>query len=66
MTKRLELVNKRYEALEKRRGLEVQGYKADIKILREKLRDLERRLCKVIYTYRSVLVSHGWGVILYS
>lgn len=47
MTKRLELVNKRYEALEKRRGLEVQGYKADIKILREKLRDLERRLCKV-------------------
>ena len=47
ITKRLELVNRRYEGLEKRRNLEVQGYKTDIKILRDRLKDLERRLCKV-------------------
>lgn len=47
INKRLELVNKRYEALEKRRNLEVQGYKSDMKLQREKLKDLEKRLCKV-------------------
>ena len=47
VTKRLGLVNNRYEALEKRRALEVEGYKTDIRILRERLRDLEKRLCKV-------------------
>ncbi len=56
VTKRLELVNRRYEGLEKRRNLEVQGYKTDIKILRDRLKDLEKRLCKVCYkTMRLVI-----------
>lgn len=57
INKRLELVNRRYEALEKRRNLEVQGYKADIKLQREKLKDLEKRLCKVKYECNMALVN---------
>ena len=47
LTKRLQLMNQRYEALEKRRGLEVEGFKNDIKILRGKLKDVEKKLFKV-------------------
>ena len=49
MSKRLELMNNRYQALEKRRKLEVEGYKNDIKILRERLKDLEKQMYKVPY-----------------
>ncbi|XP_038623871.1 coiled-coil domain-containing protein 77 [Tachyglossus aculeatus] len=44
MGKRLQLMNQRYEALEKRRCMEVEGFKADIKTLRQKLKDVEKLL----------------------
>ena len=47
LNQRLELMNKQYQALEKRRSLEVEGYKNDIKILRQKLKDLEKKLYRV-------------------
>ena len=48
MGKRLQVMTKRYEALENRRILEVEGFKTDIKALRQKLKDLEQMLYKVI------------------
>ncbi|XP_012822290.1 coiled-coil domain-containing protein 77 [Xenopus tropicalis] len=36
-----------YEALEKRRNMEVEGYKTDIKLLRQRLKDVEKQLFKV-------------------
>ena len=44
----LQAMTKRYEALETRRVLEVEGFKTDIKILRQKLKDVEQILYKVI------------------
>ena len=41
-------MTKRYEALETRRVLEVEGFKTDIKILRQKLKDVEQILYKVL------------------
>lgn len=46
MGKRLQIMTKRYEALEHRRNLEVEGFKTDIKALRQKLKDLEQMLYK--------------------
>ncbi|CAD7670367.1 unnamed protein product [Nyctereutes procyonoides] len=46
MGKRLQVMTRRYEALENRRILEVEGFKTDIKILRQKLKDLEQILYK--------------------
>lgn len=48
MGKRLKLMTQRYEALEKRRNMEVEGFKNDIKQLRQKLKDVENQLFKVI------------------
>ncbi|KFZ51476.1 Coiled-coil domain-containing protein 77, partial [Antrostomus carolinensis] len=45
--KRLKLMTQRYEALEKRRNMEVEGFKNDIKQLRQKLEDVEKQLFKV-------------------
>ncbi|KAM6321688.1 coiled-coil domain-containing protein 77 [Aegotheles albertisi] len=47
MEKRLKLVTQRYEALQKRRNMEVEGFKNDIKQLRQKLKDVEKQLFKV-------------------
>ncbi|NXU58339.1 CCD77 protein, partial [Turnix velox] len=47
MGKRLKQVTQRYEALEKRRNMEVEGFKNDIKQLRQKLKDVENCLFKV-------------------
>ena len=47
MAKRLELMNKRYQDLESRRNLEVEGFKTDIRNLRTRLKDLEKQLYKV-------------------
>ncbi|CAH3024885.1 unnamed protein product [Porites evermanni] len=47
MSKRLVLMNSRYENLEKRRALEVEGFKTDIKMLRDKLKNVEKQLFKV-------------------
>lgn len=46
LNQRLELMNKRYQALERRRSLEVEGYKNDIRLLRQKMKDLEKKLYK--------------------
>uniref|UniRef100_A0A4W4GUY2 Coiled-coil domain containing 77 n=1 Tax=Electrophorus electricus TaxID=8005 RepID=A0A4W4GUY2_ELEEL len=47
MAKRLQLMTQRYEALEKRRAMEVEGFKTDVKHLRQKLKDVEKQLFKV-------------------
>lgn len=47
LTKRLQLMNARYEALEKRKGLEIEGYKNDVKLLRQRLREVEKQLFKL-------------------
>lgn len=47
VAKRLQLMTQRYEALEKRRNMEVEGFKTDIKLLRQRLRDVEKQLFKV-------------------
>ncbi|XP_074862360.1 coiled-coil domain-containing protein 77 isoform X2 [Carettochelys insculpta] len=47
MGKRLQLMTQRYEALEKRRNMEVEGFRNDIKQLRQRLKDLEKQLFKV-------------------
>lgn len=54
MEKRLKLMTQRYEALEKRRNMEVEGFKNDIKQLQQKLKDVEKQLFKVI-------AKHFWG-----
>ena len=57
LAKRLHLVKQRYESLEKRRGLEVEGFKNDIKILRTRLKDVEKQLFKVILFVKFCFVS---------
>ncbi|NXV55103.1 CCD77 protein, partial [Molothrus ater] len=47
MGKRLKLMTQRCEALEKRRNLEVEGFKNDIKQLQQKLKDVEKKIYKV-------------------
>ncbi|XP_077979112.1 coiled-coil domain-containing protein 77-like [Glandiceps talaboti] len=47
MGRRLALMNQRYEALETRRNLEVEGFKTDIKHLRSRLKEVERQLYRV-------------------
>ncbi|NXY06560.1 CCD77 protein, partial [Pteruthius melanotis] len=47
MGKRLKLMTQRCEALEKRRGMEVEGFKNDIKQLQQKLKDVEKQIYKV-------------------
>ncbi|NXH25583.1 CCD77 protein, partial [Myiagra hebetior] len=47
MGKRLKLMTQRCEALEKRRSMEVEGFKNDIKHLQQKLKDVEKQIYKV-------------------
>lgn len=47
MSKRLQLTTQRYKALEKRKAMEVEGYKTDIKNLRDKFKDIEKQIIKV-------------------
>lgn len=53
MGKRLQLMTKRYEALEERRALEVEGFKTDVRVLRQKLGDLEQMLYKAACNARA-------------
>ncbi|XP_035521096.1 coiled-coil domain-containing protein 77 isoform X1 [Morone saxatilis] len=46
MAKRLQMMTQRYEALEKRRAMEVEGFKTDLKHLRQKFKDVEKQLLK--------------------
>ena len=56
MAKRLQLMNQRYEALEQRRNLEVEGFKNDIKLLRTRLKEVERHLYKVTLSFAEPLI----------
>ncbi|KAM9807523.1 coiled-coil domain-containing protein 77 [Neosynchiropus ocellatus] len=47
MAKRLQLMTKRNEALEKRRHMEVEGFKTDLKNLRQKFKAVETQLAQV-------------------
>ncbi|NXG70370.1 CCD77 protein, partial [Baryphthengus martii] len=47
MGKRLKVMTQRCEALEKRRNMEAEGFKNDIKHLRQKLKDVEKQLFKL-------------------
>ncbi len=51
MTKRLQIMNDRYKELEKRRNMEIEGFKNDIKMLRTKLKAVEKQLFKVTIGY---------------
>ncbi|XP_009074776.1 PREDICTED: coiled-coil domain-containing protein 77, partial [Acanthisitta chloris] len=51
MGKRLKLMTQRCEALEKRRNMEVEGFKNDIKQLQQKLKDVEKQLFKVTLNF---------------
>ncbi|ELK02600.1 coiled-coil domain-containing protein 77 [Pteropus alecto] len=53
MGKRLQVMTKRYQALENRRILEVEGFKTDIKVLRQKMKDLEQMLYKATFNARA-------------
>ncbi|KAK9516924.1 hypothetical protein VZT92_024830 [Zoarces viviparus] len=52
MAKRLQLMTQRYEALEKRRAMEVGGFKTDLKHLRQKFKDVEKQLLQVTLNIR--------------
>ncbi|VDP74121.1 unnamed protein product [Echinostoma caproni] len=47
LNQRLQTVNNRYRELERRRQLEMEGYRTDINTLRKKLREVEKQLLKV-------------------
>ncbi len=51
MNKRLNIMNERYKELEKRRNMEIEGFKNDIKMLRQKLKTVEKQLFKVTVGY---------------
>lgn len=44
-------MNDRYKELEKRRNMEIEGFKNDIKMLRTKLKAVEKQLFKVTIGY---------------
>lgn len=65
MSKRLVLMNIRYENLEKRRVLEVEGFKIDIKMFRDKLKNVEKQLFKVSFDFLFFFsVSFQLGLLL--
>nr|XP_061813356.1 coiled-coil domain-containing protein 77 [Nerophis lumbriciformis] len=47
-SQRLKTMTQRYEALERRRTLEVEGFKTDLRQLRTKLKDVEKQLVQVM------------------
>lgn len=47
MGQRHNIMKERFEDLEKRRNLEVEGYKNDIKALRRRLKEMQQQIFKV-------------------
>ena len=45
---RAQMWKTRYHELERRRALEVEGYKTDIKMLRSKMKELEKSMYKLV------------------
>ena len=66
MAKRLQLMNQRYEQLEQRRNLEVEGFKNDIRILRTRLKEVERHLYKVTLSFAEPLIREDKDLELLS
>lgn len=62
MGKRLQLMTKRYEALEKRRAMEAEGFKTDLKLLNQKFKDVEKKIFKVQKS--SAIGSQFWQIII--
>ena len=63
MSKRLKLMNQRYQDLERRRNLEVEGFKTDIKNLRTRLKEVERQLYKVSQCQHLILMASHCGSV---
>jgi coiled-coil domain-containing protein 77 len=53
MGRRLNLSNERFKELERRRGMEIEGFKTDIKMLRQKLKYVEKQLFRVSLSGRT-------------
>lgn len=51
MSKKMQIMNDRYKELEKRRNMEIEGFKNDIKMLRQKLKSVEKQLFKATIGY---------------
>ena len=47
MSKRYNIMKERFEDLEKRRNLEVEGFKNDAKMLRKRIKEIEHQIYKV-------------------
>lgn len=47
MTEQTIYLKNKYEDLDRRRQLEAEGFRTDIRMLRERLKDLEKKLAKV-------------------
>lgn len=59
MVEQVEVLKERYEALEKRKRHEVSGYQSDIRILRQKVRQVEQQLIRA-----SLAKAKGKEIIL--
>lgn len=46
MVEQVEVLKERYDSLEKRKRNEVAGYQSDIRILRQKIRQVEQQLIR--------------------
>ena len=57
MGRRLTLSNERFKELERRRNMEIEGFKTDIKMLRQKLKYVEKQLFRVRFLSRMMNVS---------
>jgi coiled-coil domain-containing protein 77 len=51
MGRRLTLSNDRFKELERRRNMEIEGFKTDIKMLRQKLKYVEKQLFRVSFYF---------------
>lgn len=63
---RLELVQKRYKELERRRTLEAEGFKTDVRMLRNKLKDLEKQLLKVQCQFQNCWLNYMINMFVYA
>lgn len=50
MSSQVQYLKNKYEELDRRRLLEGEGFRTDIKMLRERLKELEKKLAKVNLT----------------
>jgi coiled-coil domain-containing protein 77 len=58
MGRRLALSNDRFKELERRRNMEIEGFKTDIKMLRQKLKYVEKQLFRVsLFRKRNVEID---------